>query len=191
MWVAPALVVTVSWAGGPADTPFSDLLSGGSFAYTIGGNFVWPFLNYGRIKSNIRVEDARLQQALLNYQQTVINAAREASDAVAELIGSRNQDGLLAQAVDSAARSNALSLVRYSEGFSDYERVLDSQQRLFTQQQRYVTNQAAIVQNTVELYKSLGGGWEDREGMPSIDAENVEAMRARSNWGDLLAEDED
>ncbi|MGD8809622.1 MAG: efflux transporter outer membrane subunit [Gammaproteobacteria bacterium] len=180
-----------STAGGPADTPLSDLLSSGSFAYAIGGNFVWPFLNYGRIRSNIRVEDARLQQALLNYRNTVIMAAREADDAVAELIGARAQNEILAQAVQSASRSNQLSLVRYREGFSDYERVLDSQQRLFTQQQRYVTNLAAIVQNTVDLYKALGGGWEDRQGMPTIDEENVEMMRARSDWGELLSENED
>jgi len=180
-----------STAGGPADTPFTDLLSGGSFAYSIGGSFVWPFLNYGRIKSNIRVEDARLQQALLNYRNTVLNAAREADSAVAELIGSRTQSQILAQAVQSAARSNELSLVRYREGFSDYQRVLDSQQRLFTQQQRYVTNQAAIVQNAVELYKVLGGGWEDREGMPQIGADNIEMMRVRSDWGTLLDENED
>jgi NodT family efflux transporter outer membrane factor (OMF) lipoprotein len=180
-----------STAGGPADTPFSDLLSSGSIAYTLGGNVVWPFLNYGRTKSNIRVEDARLQQALLNYRDTVVRAAREAGDAIAELVGSRNQDRILSEAVRSSARSNELSLIRFREGFSDYQRVLDAQQRLFTQQQRYVANQAAIVRDTVELYKSLGGGWEDRAGLPPIDIENIEMMRTRSDWGELLSENED
>lgn len=180
-----------SSAGGPADTPFSDLLGSGSIAYTLGGNFVWPFLNYGRIKSNIRVEDARLQQALVNYRNTVVTAAREASDAVAELLGARDQDQILARAVEAASRSNELSLVRYQEGFSDYERVLDSQQRLFREQQRYVSNQAAIVRSTVELYKVLGGGWQDRAGMPPINERDLATMQARTDWGDLLDEDED
>ena len=175
-----------SAAGGPADTSFSDLFSASAISYAVGGNFVWPFLNYGRIKSSIRVEDVRLQQALLNYRDTVLQAAREANDAVADLIGSRQQDRILADAVRSATRSNELSLLRFREGFSDYQRVLDSQQRLFTQQQRYVSNQAGIVRNTVQLYKVLGGGWQDREGFPQIDADNLEMMRARSDWGELL-----
>jgi len=177
-----------SSAGGPADTPFSDLLGSGSFAYALGGNFVWPFLNYGRIKSNIRVEDARLQQALVAYRDTVIQAAREAADAVADLTGSRRQDRILADGVRSAMRSNELSLLRFREGFSDYQRVLNAQQRLFNQQQRYITNRASIVRNTIDLYKALGGGWEDRVGMPEIDIDDIEMMRARSDWDDLLGE---
>ena len=178
-------------AGGPADTPFSDLFSSGSIAYAVGGSFVWPFLNYGRIRSNIRVEDSRLQQALLYYRDTVVQAAREAGNAVADLVGSRTQDRILADAVQSALRSNELSLIRFREGFSEYQRVLDSQQRLFAQEQRYISNLADIVRNTVELYKALGGGWEDREGMPVIDQENLEMMRERTNWGELLSDNTD
>ncbi len=48
-----------------------DLFSSDNEAYSVGANFVWPFLNYGRIRNNIRVQDARLQQALIAYQETV------------------------------------------------------------------------------------------------------------------------
>ena len=173
-------------AGGPGDTSFSDLFSSDAIAATLGGNFVWPFLNYDRIKNNIRVEDARLQQALLNYQDIVVQAAREAADAIAGITGSREQAFILAEGVISAQRSNEISVLRYREGFSDYQRVLDSQQRLFTQQQRYVTNQAETIQNAVALYKALGGGWQDRSGMPALDEETLELMRERTDWGDFL-----
>ena len=53
--------------------------------YSIGPAFVWPFLNYGRIRNNIRVQDARLQQALVAYRETVLQAAREVEDAIAAL----------------------------------------------------------------------------------------------------------
>ncbi len=177
--------------GGPADTPPGDIFSGDSIALSAGANFVWPFLNYGRIKSNIRVEDARLQQALLNYRQTVIQAAREASDAMAALAGARFQDQILTNAVKSAVRSNELSLLRFSEGFSGYQRVLDAQQRLFSQQQRYVSNQAAIVRNAVNLYKALGGGWQGRTGMPLPNPETLEKMKSRTDWGGLLGDNTD
>ena len=175
-------------AGGPADTDIGDLFDVDSLAYTAGGSFVWPFLNYDRIRNNIRIEDARLQQALVNYRDTVIRAASEAENAIATFVGSREQAKILADAVDSARRSNELSTLRFREGFSDYQRVLDSQQRLFNQQQRFVSNQANTVRSVVALYKALGGGWQDRSGMPVLDAATTEEMRNRTNWGELINE---
>lgn len=174
-------------SGGPADTSFGDLFDSGALAYTFGGSFVWPFLNYDRIRNNIRIEDARLQQALLNYRDAVIQAARETEDALAAFVGSREQSRILAEAVDSARRSNHLSTVRFKEGFSDYQRVLDSQQRLFTQEQRFVTNQANTVRSVVALYKALGGGWQDRRSLPELRSDTARAMRLRTNWGELIS----
>ena len=176
-------------AGGPADSSLGDLFDADSIAYTVSGGFVWPFLNYDRIRNNIRIEDARLQQALLNYRDTVLQAAREAEDAIAAFVGSRGQAEILAEAVVSAKRSNELSTLRFREGFSDYQRVLDSQQRLFNQQQRYVSSQANTVRATVALYKALGGGWQDRGALPALDRETAEQMQERSNWGELINEE--
>jgi NodT family efflux transporter outer membrane factor (OMF) lipoprotein len=171
------------------DSDFGDLFSSDALAWSIGPNFVWPFLNYGRIKNNVRVQDARLQQALVNYRETVLQAAREAEDAMAGFIGSNKQHEILVKTVQSAVRSNELSTLRYSEGFSDYERVLNSQQALFQQQQRYITNQGDIVRNVIALYKALGGGWENRDGLPWIDPETLEVMQARTDWGDIIQTD--
>ncbi|MCP4813900.1 MAG: TolC family protein [Planctomycetaceae bacterium] len=62
----------------------------------------------------------------------------------------------------SAKRSNELSTLRYREGFSDYQRVLDAQQALFTQQQRLATNEANTTRSLIALFKALGGGWQLR-----------------------------
>jgi outer membrane protein TolC len=147
---------------------------------------VWPFLNYGRIKNNVRVQDARLQQALVNYRETALQAAREAEDAMAGFIGARKQNDLLAQTVASAVRSNQLATLRYSEGFSDYERVLNAQQALFNQQLRYISSQGEIISSLVALYKALGGGWENRDGLPYVDPETLDVMQGRTDWGDLI-----
>jgi NodT family efflux transporter outer membrane factor (OMF) lipoprotein len=173
-------------AGGPGDSDFGDLFDGDALSWSIGPSFVWPFLNYGRIKNNIRVQDARLQQALVNYRETVLQAAREAEDAMAAFIGTKQQRAILEQTVQSALRSNELSTLRYAEGFSDYERVLNAQQALFSQQQRYITNQGDAVRALVDLYTALGGGWQDRDGLPWIDTETLEVMEGRTDWGELL-----
>jgi len=173
-------------AGGPIDDDFDNLFDSDAITYSIGPSFSWPFLSYGRIRNNIRVQDARFQQTLINYRETVLQAAREAEDAMAGFNGSTRQAALLKKTVASSKRSNELAILRFREGFSDYQRVLDSQQALFSQQQRYVTSQSDKVRSLIALYKALGGGWEDRASLPMIDIETRETMEQRTNWGDLL-----
>ncbi len=164
----------------------SDLFSSDSISYTAGAAFSWPILNYGRIRNNIRVQDARLQQALVNYQDVVLKAARETDDAIVSLAGTQEQEPILADSVEAAKRSNDLSLLRYQEGFSGYQRVLDSQQALFRQQNSYVQNRGLSARNVVAIYKALGGGWEVRQGRPFVDENTLTVMRERTNWGSLL-----
>jgi NodT family efflux transporter outer membrane factor (OMF) lipoprotein len=173
-------------AGGMGDSNFGSLFASDASNYSIGPSLVWPIFNYGRIKNNVRVQDARLQQALVNYRETVIQAAREAENAMAGFIGTLEQKTILAETVTSAERSSELSTIRYSEGFSDYQRVLDSQRALFTQQQRYIVAQGSAVSSLVALYKSLGGGWEERVDGPYIDPKTLETMQTRTDWGELI-----
>ena len=177
-------------AGGPGTDP-GDLFSSDSLNWSAGGSFVWPFLNYGRIRNNIRVQDARLQQALIAYRETVIQAAREVEDAMSGYLGALEQDRILAQAVESAQRSNDLSMLRYKEGFSDYQRVLDAQQSLFAQQGRYVTERGSAVLAVVDLYTALGGGWELHGGTYDVSPETEEEMKQRTNWGEYFGDEND
>ena len=177
-------------AGGPGTDP-GDLFSGDSLNWNVGGTFVWPFLNYGRIRNNIRVQDSRLQQALIAYRESVIQAAREVEDAMSGYVGAIEQDEILAKAVRSAQRSNELSMLRYKEGLSDYQRVLDAQQALFAQQSRYVTNRGAAVRAVVDLYTAVGGGWEIHGGTYGVSPETQKEMERRTNWGDYFTAEED
>lgn len=173
-------------SGGPGVSDFGDLFSSDALAITIGPSFVWPFLNYGRIKNNVRVQDARLQQALVNYRETVLQAARETEDAMAAFIGTREQSAVLVETVISARRSNELATLRYREGFSDYQRVLNAQLSLFTEQQRYAVTLGSGMRNLVAIYRALGGGWEYRGDLPLIDPDTSRQMQERTNWGDLI-----
>jgi NodT family efflux transporter outer membrane factor (OMF) lipoprotein len=181
-------------AAGDTDTTrtmesgIGELFRSESVTYAVGPSFVWPFLNYGRIKNNIRVQDARLQQALVQYRESVIQAAREVEDAMVAFVGSQAQDTILRETVDSARRSTELSMIRYQEGFADYQRVLDAQQALFAQQQRYVTNQGFAIQSLISVYKALGGGWQTA-GDGFVDEATRLEMEERTNWGDLLDAD--
>jgi NodT family efflux transporter outer membrane factor (OMF) lipoprotein len=170
------------------DSGIGDLFRSDSVTYAVGPSFVWPFLNYGRIKNNVRVQDARLQQALVQYRESVIQAAREVEDAMAGYIGSQEQDAILTETVESARRSTELSMIRYQEGFADYQRVLDAQQALFGQQQRYVQNKGFAIRSLIAVYKALGGGWQTA-GDGFVDEATRLEMEERTNWGDLLEAD--
>ncbi len=170
------------------DSGIGELFRSESLTYSIGPSFVWPFLNYGRIKNNVRVQDARLQQALIQYRETVIQAAREVEDAMVSFVGSQQQDEILTASVISAQRSAELSMLRYKEGFADYQRVLDAQQSLFGQQQRYVSNKGAAVRSIAQVYRSLGGGWQNHSG-GFVDEATLIEMEQRVDWGDMLETD--
>lgn len=170
------------------DSGFTELFRADSLTYTIGPSFVWPFLNYDRIKSNVRVQDARLQQALVQYRETVIQAAREVEDSMVAFAGSQLQDDILLDTVESAKRSTELSMLRYQEGFADYQRVLDAQQALFAQQQRYIGNKGFAIRSLISVYRALGGGWQTTRS-EFVDEATRQQMEQRTDWGDLLDSD--
>jgi NodT family efflux transporter outer membrane factor (OMF) lipoprotein len=157
-----------------------------SLTYSVGPSFVWPFLNYDRIKNSVRVQDARLQQALIAYRDTVLRAAQEVEDALVALDGAIEQEALLAETVASAKRSTDVAQLRFNEGLADYQRVLSAQQGLFSQQSRYVNNRSAVVGNFIALYLALGGGWENRADADMIDEQTRETLKERTDWGDLI-----
>jgi NodT family efflux transporter outer membrane factor (OMF) lipoprotein len=170
------------------ESGIGELFRSDSVTYAIGPSFVWPFLNYGRIENNIRVQDARLQQALVQYRETVIQAAREVEDAMAAFVGSQQQDAIMIDTVQSAKRSTELSMIRYQEGFADYQRVLDAQQALFGQQQRYVQNQGFAIRSLISVYKALGGGWQS-DNATFVDEATRREMEQRTDWGEILESD--
>ncbi len=136
-----------------------DLFSSDSITYTVGPTFSWPIFNYGRLRNNIAVQDARFQQAALNYQNTVLEAAREVEDALAAYLRSQTRVGYLTDSVDDARRSVELALVQYRQGSTTYQRVLDTQRFLVRQEDQLAGTKGDVALNLVATYKALGGGW--------------------------------
>jgi len=80
-----------------------------------------------------------------------------------------------------------LSVLRYKEGFSNYQRVLDSQRALFEQEQNLVNTSGKAVRSFIALYKALGGGWQDQSGLSLVSDDSRVQMENRSDWGELLS----
>ncbi|ARN83610.1 transporter [Methylocystis bryophila] len=157
-----------------------------SLAYTLGPTFTWPILNYGQITNNVRAQDARFQQALTNYEQTVLSAQREVEDGLIGYLKEQESAVNYQRAVEAALESVRLSMIQYREGATDYLRVLNSQTSLLQQRNRLVEARSTIALNLIGVYRGLGGGWEIRNGKPVVPIEVQADMASRTNWGDLL-----
>ncbi len=169
---------------GVSSNPFS----ADSLFYSAGPRVVWPFLNYGRIKNNVRVEDARFQQQLIQYRDTVLRAFQEVEDALTGFVNSQEAVLLEQRSVASARESVQIAVVQYREGATDYQRVLDTQRSLLQQQNSLAQTSSSVATNMIALFKALGGGWEVREGQPVVPEVVQAEMKRRTSWGDLLSE---
>ena len=165
---------------------FGQLFNANSLTFLGGPYFSWNILNYGRIRNNVRVQDARLQQLLETYQGTVLNAVREVEDGMVAFLRSREQERILAETEASARRSLAIANVGYREGITDFQRVLDAQNALLRVQQQVVAASGTTVSSAIGIYRALGGGWEIHAGQGFVDAATMDTMRKRVDWGDLL-----
>jgi len=152
----------------------------------LGPSVRWNLFDFGRIRGNVRVQDARLEQALEAYQQEVVAAAREVDSAAIAFAKSAEEDVVLDQSQQAAKRALDIAQIGYREGFSDFQRVLDAQTALFRQQERFVVNRGQHASDLIAVYKAIGGGWILSTEGDYANAETRARMQARSNWGRLL-----
>jgi len=175
-----SLLGSLVWSAGSLTGAASTL------AVIAGPSVTWNLFDHGKITNNVRVQDARLQELAVAYQNTVREAAREADDAATAIIAALQRDTILNDAQGAAGRSLKLANTIYREGYSDFQRVLDAQRALFAQQDAYIVNRGNAVGSLIALYKALGGGWYSEQ--PLVDPATRQQMRQRADWGDLLDE---
>ncbi len=182
-----SLLGSIGWnATNSGSRSLGDLFNSTTFGGDIGPSATWNVLNYGRIRNNVRVQDAVFQQAMTNYQQLVLNAAGEVEDAIVGFQRSRTQAALLNKAVAASQRALDLAQLQYKEGQADFQRVLDSTRTLSQQQDQYIQTVGNISTNVVALYKALGGGWQIGGVADYVPVNVRDEMEERTNWGRLL-----
>jgi NodT family efflux transporter outer membrane factor (OMF) lipoprotein len=165
---------------------FSDQFESGSGSGFISPLVNWNIFNYGRIKNNVRVQDARFQQLVTSYENVVLNAAREVEDGLVGFLRGQEEIANLENAVVASRRSVELSLDQYEAGLVDFQRVLNSQASLLGQQDSLADARGRVVNSLVSTYRALGGGWQLRGVNGYVDPDTLNEMRERTNWGDLL-----
>ena len=168
------------------DNDAGDLFDSDSLTYSVGPVFSWNIFNYGRIHNNVRVQDVRYQQSLVNYRDTVLRAYQETEDAMIAFAQSQTETSFREQSAIAAARATELANIQYREGAVDFQRVIDTERSLVAQQEQWTRARGDIALNLIAMYKALGGGWAWREGKPFVSQENRDAMAQRTDWGQML-----
>ena len=176
------------------DGGFGHLFDSGSLTGFLGPFFSWNIFNYGRIKNNIRVQDARFQQLLVNYQNTVLSALAETENAIFAYLKAHDRAGFLGESVAAGQRSVDLSLIQYREGTIDFNRLLTTLDSLFQQQDALSAATGDVATNLITMYKALGGGYQagsQREVTEYVADEDKEQLRGRTKvWRKKLPENE-
>ena len=134
--------------------------------WSFGPAMKWPVLDWQRIRSNIRVQEARTEESLLRYEQAVLRAFEDTENALTGYTREQARRRLLADSVASNQRAFNLANDLYKSGITDFQRVLDSQRSLFNSQDALSDSDRAVASNLVALYKALGGGWESFAPLP-------------------------
>ena len=155
----------------------------------IGPSVQWNILNYGQITNLVRVQDARFQELLITYQNTVLSAQQDVEDNLVAFLRTQEQAKFLEESADAALNSLNLAVIQYREGITDFTTVLTAQQSLLSAQDSLASALGNISGSLVGVYRALGGGWEIREGQDFVPAATREVMEKRTNWGKLLTPD--
>ena len=147
------------------------------------GSLTMPVFNYGRLINKVRAQDANFQEAILTYQNTVLTAQQEVENGLSEFKYGKQTVDYLSTAVSSARMSTKLSLDRYKAGQTDFTTVLTAMQQQLDVENSLVGAEGNVMLGLILTYRSLGGGWQAREGRDVISPEVKKEMAKRTYWG--------
>jgi NodT family efflux transporter outer membrane factor (OMF) lipoprotein len=153
---------------------FKNLWTPRALAGNIGPTFTWNILNYGRILNNVRLQDAKFQELVASYQNTVLSAAQDVENGLVTFLQAQRRTKYQAASVKDAREAVDIALAQYKAGTIDFTRVTQLEQTLVTQQDTLAQAQGEIVTGLIQVYKALGGGWQIRE--TGCDAQAAERM---------------
>ena len=152
--------ISLTAIGGYQSSALARLFTGPAGLWTFGASALQPVFEGGRIRNNVAFAEARTQEATLVYQRTVQQAFRDVSDALVSYGKSREVRTEQQKLTTAAEDATRLSNMRYRGGAASYLEVLDSETRFFDAQLNLAQAQLRELQSLVQIYRSLGGGWQ-------------------------------
>ncbi|HGM6729076.1 TPA: TolC family protein [Stenotrophomonas maltophilia] len=137
--------------------------SGSTSTWSLGSLISWHFPNIAATRARIAASNAQADASLARFDGAVLNALREVETALAAYSGELEQNSALASALVQASRAADVSQARHRVGSIDFISVLDTERTLADISSALVASDAVVVQRQVDLFKALGGGWEQSD----------------------------
>jgi len=131
-----------------------------SRAWSIGPAVSWRLFDAGAIRQNIKVQNARQEQALLQFESTVLAALEEVENALIAYLREQNRRDALTRATEAARQAESLARDLYKAGLVDFSTVLDVQRSLLSFEDELASSEGEVTAGLIRLYKAMGGGWQ-------------------------------
>jgi outer membrane protein TolC len=139
--------------------------------WSAGPTVQWELFEAGSIVANIHVQNAKQEEALDQYQQTVLTALQDTESALSAYAREQVRRESLNQSVVANREALNLATQLYKSGLADFLKVLQSETSLYAAQDALVQSDQTVSLDLVQLYKALGGGWEqETNSVPSMAA---------------------
>ncbi len=152
--------ILLTGAAGRQGTEPSGLTLGAGNFFSVGPAITLPIFTAGKIRGNIEAQKQRLEQAVTQYQNTVLKSLEETENALVAYGHEKDRQEKLVAAVEASRQATMLANELYTRGLSDFLSVLDAQRQQLASEDDLAQSDTAVVTNLVALYKALGGGWE-------------------------------
>lgn len=136
-----------------------DLFEWASRFWQTGPHVSWRIFDAGAIRQNIKAQTAVQEQALIQYEATILSALKEVENSLVVFAKEQRRRESLIKAVEAARQAERLAEDRYNSGLVDFVTVLDAQRALSSLEDELVQSNGNVASYFVTLYKACGGGW--------------------------------
>lgn len=157
----PTISLTGSY--GQQSDDLSNILKSSANRWSLGPNLSVPIFDFGRIKQRVAISETDLQSSLVSYEQTVKKAYKEVHDALAKENLAQSRLTFQQDELKAYEKVLDLSTKRFNQGVANQLEVLDAQKGVLSSQLNVISTKQALLTDQAELFKALGGGWNEAE----------------------------
>ena len=151
--------ISLTGSGGTSSNELGDLLKGDFSVWSIAGNILQPIFQGGRLRANVKLAKSQGDIALLNYQQTALNAFAEVENSLASERYLNKRQTSLEEATHQALAARDLAETQYGRGLIDFITMLETQRSAFETERQLLTVRRQRLEARIDLYLALGGGF--------------------------------
>ena len=145
-----------------------ELTSGHNDSWSLVPTISWPAFNLGRVLAQVNQAEAVTAEQSARYEQSILIALEETEGALAQFSAAKQRRDYLMVSVDQSSKAVSIARTQYENGLIDLLPVLDAQRVALLAQLELVGSETNVLTSLVQLFKALGGGWDEALGTSEV-----------------------